>query len=130
MKKIKEGHKIVPSGVYPEKHEHETADFFLKLGKDVVFIKPVRTKGTHNTDVEIDGIMWEMKSLFGKSKRSIGDHLSRASRQSVNIILDTRHFQQSEKYVIEETTKQFEVRRKIKKIILITKSSKKVDFNR
>jgi hypothetical protein len=130
MIKPKEGIKIIPAGVYPEKHEHETADYFLSLGKDVTFIKPIRTKGAKNTDVEIEGVIWEMKSLFGKSKRSIGDHLSKASQQSVNIILDTRHFQQGEKYTITETEKQFKIRRKIKKVILITKSGKRLDFFR
>ncbi|MDR2524086.1 MAG: hypothetical protein LBC95_00890 [Candidatus Nomurabacteria bacterium] len=90
MIKKKEGVKCVPAGVCPERHEHETADFFLSLGKDVVFLKPTRVKGVKNADVEIDGAKWEMKSLFGKSKRSIGDHLSKASRQSTHIILDTK----------------------------------------
>jgi hypothetical protein len=130
MLKKKQGHKIIPVGVYPTKHEHETADFFLIRGQDVIFIKPSRTKGAKNADVEIDGAKWEMKSLFGKSKRSIGDHLSRASRQSVNIVLDSRHFQHSEKFVIAETAKQFAIRRKIRKIILITKSGKMLDYRR
>lgn len=130
MARIKEGSKIIPAGVYPEKHEHETADFFLKLGKDVKFLKISRTKGAKNADIELDGLKWEMKCLSGKSKRSIGDRLSKASQQSVNIILDTRRFQQSEKYVVAEIEKQFAIRRKIKKIILITRSSKKIDFDR
>jgi hypothetical protein len=130
MPKQKQGHKIIPVGVYLERHEHETADFFLRLGKDVLFIKPSRTKNSKNPDVEIDGVRWEMKSLFGKSKRSIGDHLSKASQQSVNIILDSRHFKLDEKYIKTETIKQFEIRRKIKKILLITKSGKILDFNR
>jgi hypothetical protein len=129
-RKAKEGVKIVPSGVFPEKHEHETADYFLKLGRDVKFIKPSRTKGTKNADVEIDGIRWEMKNLSGKSKRSVGDHLSKASRQSVNIILDTRRFQLDENYVVTETVKQFGIRRKIKRIWLITRSQKLIDFHR
>jgi len=48
----------------------------------------------------------------------------------VNIILDTRHYGQSEKFVIDEVTKQFVTHRKIKKIILITRSNKKLDFMR
>jgi hypothetical protein len=129
-RKVKEGVKIVPSGVFPERHEHETADYFLKLGKDVKFIKPSRTKGAKNADVEIEGIRWEMKNLSGKSKRSVGDHLSKASRQSINIILDTRHFQLDEDCVIAETAKQFNIRRKIKKIWLIARSQKLIDFRR
>jgi hypothetical protein len=129
MKKA-EGVKIVPAGVFPEKHEHETADFFLMMGKDVRFIKPSRTKGSKTADVEIDGVKWEMKSLSGKSKRSIGDKLSKASRQSVNIIMDMRHFQRSDNYIMVEIEKQFKIRRKIKRIWLISKSQQLVDLHR
>jgi hypothetical protein len=110
MKNIKEGKIIIPSGVYPEKHELITVDYFLKQGKDVHFLKPSRTKGTKTPDVEINHQLWEIKALTGKSKRSIGDHLYRASRQSPNIILDARQYKQPKPYIIKEVTKQYNIR--------------------
>jgi hypothetical protein len=43
---------IIPYGVNPEPHELETAKFFNKLGKDVMFIAPVYEKGAKTPDIQ------------------------------------------------------------------------------
>ena len=130
MKVKKAGCKIIPSGVYPEKHELDTADFFVDLGKEVIFLKPSRTKGSSNADIIMDGVIWEMKALFGKSKRTVERRLSIGSRQSTNIIIDARHYQQPKRFIINEVSKRFKERRKIKKIQLILDDHNFIDFRR
>jgi hypothetical protein len=55
------GKSVIPLGVFPERHELETAAVFFKQGFDVQFIAPSRTKGSKTPDVMIDGVLWEMK---------------------------------------------------------------------
>lgn len=77
---------MVPYGVFPEKHELETVNIFMALGKDVEFLTPSRTKKSKTPDVKIDGVSWEMKSPMGKSKNTIYNAMRRAVKQSNNII--------------------------------------------
>lgn len=69
--KIKVGKIIIQNGIYPEKHELETANIFTKLGKDVEFIAPSKTRKAKTPDVIIDGMNWEIKSPLGSSKYNI-----------------------------------------------------------
>jgi len=89
-KKKLDGKIIIPVGVYPEKHEFETAQVIAGAGLDVHFIVPNRTKGTKSPDVEIDGVKWELKSPTGASRRTLDDTIKRALKQSNNIIIDLR----------------------------------------
>ncbi|MDR0980141.1 MAG: hypothetical protein LBM12_03275 [Candidatus Nomurabacteria bacterium] len=129
MKLAKQG-KITPNGVVLETHENSTVVFLTERGFDVELIKPVRTKGAKNADIILAGIVWEIKGLFGSSKRSIADHLYKASRQSPNIILDMRHFGLSKSFSIKEISKQFNIRRKIKRIKAIFQDGETIDFMR
>jgi len=128
MKKIKEGHKIIPIGVYPEKHEHDTADFFLKLGKDVYFIKPSRTKKTKNADVIIDGVVWEMKSPIGRGKENLEHAFKAAVKQSENIIFDLRRSKIPEQKALAKLQRELRLSKKAKRLLVITKQGEKFDF--
>ena len=126
--KMSEGKMIVPYGVYPEKHEYATASVFLKLGKDVEFIKPSGTTKIKSPDIMIDGSTWEMKSPTGRSKYTIQNQFKRAAHQSSNLIFDARRLNLHTKDIEKEIYKQFSLRRSIRKIKLITKSGDIVDF--
>ncbi|MDR2191530.1 MAG: hypothetical protein LBO62_01425 [Endomicrobium sp.] len=78
MKNIKFGKTIIPFGVFPETHELETARFFNKLGKDIEFLRPIRSKGIRTPDIVMDGVLWEIKSPQGDSRRTIENNLRAA----------------------------------------------------
>jgi hypothetical protein len=114
----------IPQGVYPEPHELETVYLLSKHGKSIEFIKPNMTKGVRSPDIQMDGLLWEIKSPKGKSKRTIEKQFHRASKQSKNLILDLRRVKISLKKSLSETQRQFKIRRYIKKVIIITKDGK------
>jgi hypothetical protein len=122
QKKAKHGKIIVPPGLIPEKHELETASYFAAQGKDVEFQLPTRTKGAKTPDVQIDGVLYEMKCPFGKGKRTIQTCLQRASRQSANIIMDLRHTPLKTDYCLAILKREFQLRTNLKKLLVITKA--------
>lgn len=128
--KRRPGKTIIPFGVFPELHELETASVFLAHGFDVEFIAPSRTKGSKTPDVKIDGVLWEMKSPTGNGKNTVEKHLQRAGKQSKNIILDSRRTKIEDAAIEKELHKQFHLARSIKRITLVTKAAKLIDFRR
>jgi hypothetical protein len=119
----KSGKVIIPTGVYPERHELETASYFAALGKDVEFLLPIRTKGMKTPDVVIGGIIFEMKCPYGKGKRTLQTCLQRASRQSENVIIDLRHTSLKTKYCLSVLRQEFRLRSRIKRLLIITKAT-------
>ena len=116
-----QGKIIVPAGVLPEQHELETASFLAELGKDIEFQIPNRTKGAKTPDILMDGVLWEMKTIFGKSKKTIQTALDRAGKQSKNVIIALRHTSMKTDYCLNVLQVEFE-KRSLKRIIIITKS--------
>jgi len=128
--KRKSGKSIIPFGVFPERHELETAAVFLAQGYDVQFIVPSRTKGSKTPDVMIDGVLWEMKSPVGSGKKTIEKQLQRAGKQSKNIIFDGRRTTIDDDAIAKELEKKFGLVRSIRRIVLIKKNDSTIDFRR
>ncbi len=130
-KEIKPGKIIIPIGVFPEKHELETANVLAALGKNIEFLAPIYAKGVFTPDLIMDGQRWEIKSPCGNSKRTIENNYRNASLQSMNIIFDLRRIGLSEKVAIKYIEQQFNLRRgKIKRVMVISKNEKILDFIR
>ncbi len=105
----------------PEKHELETAKFFSSMGKDIVFIRPSNIPGIHTPDIIMDGVEWEIKCPKGSGKRTIERIIQKAENQSHNIILDLRWVKIPEKQCISQITANFNTKKKIKRIYIVTK---------
>ncbi len=53
---------IVPPGVFIDVHEKLAVDFLVsKLGHDVTFLAPNRRKDMKTPDIEMSGLLWEIK---------------------------------------------------------------------
>jgi len=126
------GRIIIPCGFIPEKHELETANFFAELGREVVFLMPSRAKGVRTPDILVDGQRWEIKSPCGNSKRTIENNFRRALKQSENIIFDLRRIKLDEQLAISKIKRELSSQHsgKIRRIIIITKKYKILDFKR
>ncbi len=124
------GRTIIPLGVFPEKHELETAAIFLAHGFDVEFIMPSRTKGSKTPDVMIKGVLWEIKCPTGNGKKTVEKQLQRAGKQSKNIILDGRRTSLGDDNIENELQKKFALVRSIKRILFIKKDGVIIDFRR
>lgn len=119
----KTGKIIIPFGVFPERHELETASVFLAKGFDVEFIMPNRTRGSKTPDVKIDGTLWEMKTPMGKSKNTIYNALRRGAKQSKHIVIDLRYTKIPDEQAVKDLQFSLSRVKSIKRILVIMKSS-------
>jgi hypothetical protein len=124
---------IVPPGAFVNVHEKIAVDFLaIKLGLNITFLVPNRQKGQKTPDIEMDGLLWEIKSPKGKSSRTIENNLRNALQQSPYIIVDLRRMDgriPTKKYLVE-IERRFDDARTIKHIIVITRQEQTIDFKR
>lgn len=124
---------IVPPGVIVAKHEKIAVDYLAAvLGYDVTFLVPDRRKGKKTPDIEMLGLLWEIKSPKGKSSRTIENNLRLALLQSPYIILDLRRMDGRipAKKLLNEVERRFDDAKTIKHIIVIARQEEHIDFKR
>ena len=107
--------------VPPERHEYETAIYFAKRGKDVIFIRPSDMEKQHTPDFVMDGRMWETKSPIIYSKTSFEDNLRKAVKQSEHIIYDLRRLKPRDEAIYIKELKKWSGKRKMRTLIIITR---------
>jgi hypothetical protein len=128
--KKKLGKITLAIGRRPEDHEFEVAEVFARLGFDIEFLPENRTKGARSADIQMDGVIWEIKSPTGKGRRTVEKHFHRASGQSRSIIIDSRRSDIDGETFRKMVERQWKARRSVKRIILIGKDGQTVDFRR
>ncbi|MFC4651597.1 hypothetical protein ACFO26_01565 [Lactococcus nasutitermitis] len=126
----KTGKIIVQLGRYPERHELETAEIFVSQGIDVIFLPESRTIGAKSADIEMNGVVWEMKSPTGNGKNTIKRLFEKASKQAQNIIFDFRRCPIQRSNILSVVNTEWEKRRNIKRLIIILKGNERLDFSR
>lgn len=112
---------IIPTNINPrpERFEIEAAGIIAEyLGADVTFLVPGAGK---TPDCEVAGVKWEIKSPLGKGKHVIEDQLKRASRQSLNIVIDARRCKLHIAKIRVQLRYNVEFRRHLQKVLLINK---------
>ena len=102
--------------VPPERHEYETAIYFAKRGKDVIFIRPSDMEKQHTPDFVMDGRMWETKSPIIYSKTSFEDNLRKAVKQSEHIIYDLRRLKPRDEAIYIKELKKWSGKRKMQSV--------------
>ena len=105
----------------PERHELDVARFFSSLGYDIEFIPASNIPDFHAPDIIMDGVEWEIKSPQGKGKHTIERNISNALLQSCYIIIDLCRVGLKEDECIKQINKEFEVRKQIRRLYIITK---------
>ena len=120
--------KIIPNGVPLQKHEYDTVLFLTELGYDVELIPKSNKEGEHTPDIRIEKLSWEMKAPKGEGKYLIANVIQRAVKQSPNVIIDLRRTKRHQTRCLAEIKKEFEKSRSLKRIKVITKARKVVDF--
>lgn len=122
--------KITPNGVVLKTHENATAVFLTEQGFDVELIPASNIEGVHTPDIKMDGLKWEMKAPLGEGNQLMENTIQRALRQSQNIIIDLRHTKRHQTKCLRELEKQFLNKKGIKRLKVITKSGKTLDFEK
>lgn len=127
---MKKKGKITPNGVVLKTHENATAVFLTEQGFDVELIPANNIEGVHTPDIKMDGLKWEMKAPLGEGNQLMENTIQRALRQSQNIIIDLRHTKRHQTKCLRELEKQFLNKKGIKRLKVITKSGKTLDFEK
>ncbi|MDR1358128.1 MAG: hypothetical protein LBJ48_02060 [Coriobacteriales bacterium] len=115
----------------PDSHEIEAAWILARhFGTVVEFLIPTNGYKTKTADFVIDGLIWEMKSPTGKSKNTVGFAFKRGSKQARCIVLDARRIGLREHEALKYVQREYERRRKIRRVLFITKSLQVLDLQR
>lgn len=122
--------KITPNGVSLEKHEYATVLLLTEMGYDVELVPRSNREGEHTPDIIIDNVKWEMKSPTGETRNTIKNIIQSALRQSVNVILDLRRIKRPMEKCLRDIDREFTHNKKIKRLLVITKSKKVIDFSK
>lgn len=148
IKRYKQKGKFISNGVIIEKHEMDTVEFLLYYCKVLEVVVPPNIKGVRSPDIKLDGvvresdgcnknpkrlikldgIIWEMKSPVGHSKRTIERILKSAIRQSNNIVLDLRRIKLPTDACNYSVRREFQHNKSLKNLVVITKESELLDL--
>ena len=112
----------------PEEHEISAARILANHFKsDVEFISRTSNK---TPDIKIGNLRMEIKSPTGKGKRNIQHTLQYAIKQSSVVVFDARRSKIHIARIRRELARQFKMTKILKKLILIEKDGKVVDFEK
>lgn len=112
---------IIPQGIQPvpENFEISAAVLLLDYFKADIEFLPVTSCKT--PDIKVKGEEWEIKSPAGKGKHVIEDQIKRASRQSLDIIIDSRRCKLHIARVRNQLNYNVSLRPHLKQVLLINK---------
>lgn len=122
--------KLIENGVKLRSHERKTVEFLLDLGYDVSLIPKSDISGVHTPDLFMNGEEWEMKAPKGKGKFLFQNTIQDCAAQAKNAIIDIRRLDLPREKVLREFKKEFDRSKKLKKMIIITKQHKKLDYSK
>ena len=127
------GQVIIPTNhpSPPVQHEVDAAFILARHYQTVVeFLIPIDDYMRKTADLKMLGVEWEIKCPTGTSRSTISNQLRRASKQSMNIIIDTRHTKLRYNDIEKRVQFGMSSSSSIKKVILIDKSGKVVEFQK
>jgi len=119
---------ITPNGVVLKSNENATAVLLTEYGFDISLIPPSNIPGVHTPDIKMCGLEWEMKAPVGEGKYLMANTVQRAVKQSQNIIIDLRHTKRYQIKCLRELEKEFKKSTSIKRLKIVKKDQKIVDF--
>ena len=108
-------------------HEWRTVKFLLESGKDIELIPPIQVEKCRTPDFVMDGQVWEMKSPTGGGKHTIKHTIQNAKEQSRTVVLNLRRCKLQDDRAISEANHHFTLSKRLRKMIIITKSGKTLD---
>ena len=120
--------KIIPNGVVLKTHESATVVLLTEQGFDVELIPKSNIQDIHTPDIILNEVRWEMKAPVGNGNALIKNTIQRALKQSPNIIIDLRRAKRHQAKCLRELEKHFKNNKNIKKLKVITKDGRLLDF--
>ncbi len=120
--------KIIANGVVLEKHEIATVVFLASKGFNIELIPPVLEKKT--PDIKMGRLSWEIKRPTANSKYTIQHAFKSALKQSPNIIFDLRSSKLHQRQAFNRLKHEFDLSKGVKRLKVILKSKRIVDFTK
>ena len=127
---MKKKGKIIPNGVVLKTHEISTVVFLTEQGFDVELIPRSNIKGLHTPDILLNNIKWEMKAPIGEGKYLVANTIQKAVKQSRNVIIDLRRTKRHQSKCLRELENEFKKSKSLKRLKIITKGEKTLDFKK
>ena len=122
--------KLTQNGVHLQEHEYATVKTLLENGYNVELIPPSRINGLRMPDIMLQGTPWEMKAPQGGGKCTILNTLQSAVNQSRNLIVDLRRCKLTDEQAIKELKYHFQHSKRVRRMKIITKDAKILDFGK
>jgi hypothetical protein len=121
---------IIPVGLkpLPASYELSAADLMAHYFKaDVEFV----LRSNHKTpDFLISNVLWELKSPTGDGKYNVQHQIKAAAKQSSNVIFDARRSKRHMAKIRQEVDHHFKHTKTVKRLILIDKNLKILEFSK
>jgi hypothetical protein len=117
----------------PDKYEQQAAWILAEYYNAVVeFLIPINSYKRTTVDAVINGQLWEIKTPDGKSKKNtIRDQFTRANYQKADYLaINSGQTKLTDAFVKSEIVRLMKIHRRIKKVALITKEQKVLEFER
>jgi len=122
---------IIPEGMKPRPEDHELAVAWI-LAKHynclVEFLRPVAGYRTKTPDVVMNGVMWEIKSPTGNSRKSTVEYQFKGLKQSRNLVLDGRRTRLSDVFIESQIRQEIVRHSRVGKVLFIAKSGKVIEL--
>jgi hypothetical protein len=126
----KPGKVIIPAGISPWAHELKTAHALAWHGFTVEFVTVSNNHKAKTADVVIDGTLYEIKSPKTDKLSAVERNLKRATKQSSNIIIDSRRMSKLHDATIQKFLAQkLKQQKTIKKILFVNRKHKVIDIS-
>ena len=122
--------QVVYKGVKINEHEYDTIRFLEKHGYRIEPIKPISVPKMKNPDLLIDGAIWEVKSPITKNEDTIERKFMKAAKQANRIVFDLRRAKLPEKKALNIIKKNLKSSTKARKVKIITRDGKILDFKK
>lgn len=122
---------IIPDSIkpLPEEHEVKVAWILAKHFKCIVeFLQPRLGYKMKTPDIVMNGVMWEIKSPTGYSKKNTIEYQFKGFKQSRNLIIDGRRTKLDDDFIYKQIQAEKDKHGKPGRILFITKKGKIVEF--
>lgn len=125
------GKVIIPANVQPWGHELKTAHTLAQKGYTVEFVAVSNDHRAKTADVVIDGVLYEIKSPKTDKLSAIERNLKRATKQSSNIIVDSRRMNKLHDATVQKFLRQkLKQQKTIQRLLFVTRKHEVIDISK
>lgn len=119
---------IVPKDVYPKPSNNELTAAYILMDYFKADVKFIPRNNCKTPDLLTKHTEWELKTPIGNGKRNLQHVVSRALKQSRNIIIDTRFSKMNSEKIKSHLAAEIKKNSRIKRLLLINKQKKVIEI--